>query len=165
MYSCSYKLQFSYGAVTLTQMAFLLARAAQVYLVFGARLIQTLLRTALGPLIIFVCADTECDDSGSKGSILAAFSLGYLSTQIVGGMLGDRFGTKPVTCCGSTIAVQHTGSQVITAGAVLAGLATAGTALAQNTSTIWAAQVAMGMAQGPLFPSSVAHLSRWLVRG
>ena len=55
-------------------------------------------------------------------------------------------------------------SQVIMAGTILAGVATAGTATAETTSGIWAAQVAMGIAQGPLFPSSVAHLSCWLVR-
>ena len=76
---------------------------------------------------------------------LSAFSLGYVTTQLAGGVLGDRIGTKAV----------------ITLTTILAGLLTLAGGSTDSVSALWWTQVLMGAAQGPLFPTSIAYLTRW----
>ena len=82
-----------------------LARTVQLALLFGSRLFQTVMRTALSPIVGFVCedADLQCGPL-SKGSLLSAFSLGYITTQLAGGYLGDRIGTKAVILISTVLA-------------------------------------------------------------
>ena len=117
-----------------------LARTVQLALLFGSRLFQTVMRTALSPIVGFVCedADLQCGPL-SKGSLLSAFSLGYITTQLAGGYLGDRIGTKAV----------------ILISTVLPGLLTIASSFSASVSMLWWTQVLMGAAQGPLFPTSI----------
>ena len=55
------------------------ARRTQVYLLFGSRLVQTIVRMAMGPLVVYVCEEMQCDVS-TKGTLLSAYSLGYLTS-------------------------------------------------------------------------------------
>ena len=122
----------------------------QVYLLFGCRLFQTLGRMAMGPLLVFVCAsDGYTCTARDKGALLGAFSLGYVSTQIVGGVLADRLGPRLVIS--GAILIAGVACFATPDGGRLGGL-----------SGLWAITVALGLAQGPLFPTSIAYLARWL---
>lgn len=122
-------------------------RHTQLILLFLARLIQSMMRMCMGPLVVYVCEDEfmVCDAS-SKGSLLSAFSLGYLMTQIPGGYVSDLVGPRVV----------------VAACALLAGGLTYAGGSATTINRLWLLQVVMGMAQGPLFPTSISHLARWL---
>ena len=63
--------------------AVVLARHVQLILLFGSRLVQSVMRMTMGPLVVFICEDTimDCTPS-SKGALLSAFSLGYITTQV-----------------------------------------------------------------------------------
>jgi predicted MFS family arabinose efflux permease len=119
-------------------------RKVQVWLLFSLRMVQTIMRTALAPLIVFICDDLEC--TGSKGVMLSAFSLGYVSTQVIGGVLADKCDQK----------------MVIFVGTFLAGVMTICAGQAHQVDTIWRETVIMGMCQGPLFPTSVALIAKWV---
>eukprot|EP00927_Polykrikos_kofoidii_P036237 TRINITY_DN30603_c0_g2_i1.p1 TRINITY_DN30603_c0_g2~~TRINITY_DN30603_c0_g2_i1.p1 ORF type:complete len:443 (+),score=51.52 TRINITY_DN30603_c0_g2_i1:136-1464(+) len=128
------------GAMTVWQL--------QVWLLFGIRMVQTVLRMAMGPLIVYVCEEVECSVS-DKGTMLSAFSLGYLSTQIIGGTVADRMSPRNLISVSMFLASSVT---VLTPeGNAVAGL-----------SGIWIVTVVMGIAQGPLFPASMSYLAKWL---
>lgn len=67
-------------------------------------------------------------------------------SQIAGGALADRIGPK----------------RVILWASVLGGLCTMASASAGSIEALYAAQVLLGVSQGPLYPTSVAFLSPWL---
>ena len=94
-----------------------------------------------------VCEDEHMQcSSTTKGSLLSAFSLGYILTQVAGGTLADRLG--PVT--------------VIFLAMLLGAVFTILSGLAPSVAFLWLSHVMMGASQGPLFPTSVAFLARWL---
>lgn len=123
-----------------------------MWLQFGCRLVQTILRMALGPLLVSICDPSSGGFSCSardKGNLLSGFSLGYLSTQVLGGIAADRYGPRNLT----SLAL------------VVAGTTMSLTPLAAQwwgVDGLWLASVCLGLSQGPLFPTSIAHLSRWL---
>ena len=47
----------------------------QLYLLFGSRFVQSIMRLAMGPLVVYVCGDMACDAS-SRGQLLSSYSLG-----------------------------------------------------------------------------------------
>ena len=123
------------------------ARHVQVGLLFGCRLVQTMMRLALGPIIIYVCEDEDMACTATtRASLLSAFSLGYVWTQVAGGALADVIGP----------------SNVILLAMILAALCTFASGAAPTVGVLWLAQVITGAAQGPLFPTSVSYMSRWL---
>ena len=123
------------------------ARHVQVGLLFGCRLVQTMMRLALGPSIIYVCEDEDMACTATtRASLLSAFSLGYVWTQVAGGALADVIGP----------------SNVILLAMILAALCTFASGAAPTVGVLWLAQVITGAAQGPLFPTSVSYMSRWL---
>eukprot|EP00947_MAST-08B_sp_MAST-8B-sp1_P004613 g4613.t1 len=104
----------------------------------------------MGPLLVFVCAsDGYTCTARDKGALLGAFSLGYVSTQIVGGVLADRLGPRLVIS--GAILIAGVACFATPDGGRLGGL-----------SGLWTITVALGLAQGPLFPTSIAYLARWL---
>jgi sugar phosphate permease len=121
------------------------ARHLQLALLFCSRLVQTMMRMAIGPLLTYLCQDLTCDAT-TKGSLLSAFSLGYITTQVAGGALADHIGPR----------------NTILLATVLAGCFTLASGSAQSVSQLWLLQVVMGAAQGPLFPTSIAYLGRWM---
>ena len=52
----------------------------QLWLLFGCRLVQTVMRLAMGPLLVYICKDFECSAT-DKGGLLSAFSLGWCLTD------------------------------------------------------------------------------------
>ncbi|KAH8060232.1 hypothetical protein JL722_5198 [Aureococcus anophagefferens] len=123
------------------------ALAAAAAALDGAAFLDSVMRMAMGPLVVYVCGDLECGPE-ARGSLLSAFALGYLVTQIPGGYASDLLGSRAV----------------VAGAVVVAGLLTFLGGGAADARELWYLQVAMGAAQGPLFPTSVAHLARWLPR-
>ena len=113
----------------------------QLYLLFGSRFVQSIMRLAMGPLVVYVCGDMACDAS-SRGQLLSSYSLGYLSSQIAGGALADRIGPRLVILCASA----------------LGGACTLASASARSVRALCLAQVLLGVSQGPLYPTSIAYL-------
>mmetsp|Transcript_70724 Transcript_70724/g.218724 ORF Transcript_70724/g.218724 Transcript_70724/m.218724 type:complete len:480 (+) Transcript_70724:93-1532(+) len=124
------------------------ARDLIVLLVFGCRFVQTLLRMAMGALVVYICEEYACAAS-AKGWILSAHAFGYCTTQVIGGVWADRAG----------------GRGVAAVALALAGAALAVTPLAAAAMGLWgiaATQVVMGAAMGPLFPATMQVLAKWL---
>jgi len=121
------------------------ARSVQLYLLFASRLVQSILRMAMGPLVVYVC-DEMAGKASDKALLLSAFPLGYLSTQIAGGVLGDKIGSKAV----------------ILLATLLASAFTFASGVVSSVRGLWLMQLLMGASQGPLFPTSIAYLAPWL---
>ena len=124
----------------------------QVWLLFGVRFVQTIQRMAMGPLLVFICSSDELGPctATQKGSLLAAFSLGYVSTQVLGGIVADAVGPRIVICF------------AILCGSVACFATPEATVMFGGIRGLWAVTVVMGAAQGPLFPTSIAYLAGWL---
>ncbi|CAK0837666.1 unnamed protein product [Prorocentrum cordatum] len=128
--------------------ACLTARHWIVALVFCSRVGQTVLRMAMGALIIPFCEEIRCE-AWEKGWLLSAHAAGYCSTQILGGWMADRLGGKRVMSWALGLSS-------------LAVLATPAAASAFGPRGVIACEVVMGAAMGPTFPSSMQLLARWL---
>jgi MFS family permease len=87
-------------------------------------------------------------DKTAQGTVMSAFFIGYLLTQIVGGWLADRFGGKPV----------------LAGGVVIWSLFTALTppAAAGGFAALLVARIGMGVGEGVSFPSIYSLFSRWV---
>eukprot|EP00930_Biecheleria_cincta_P024637 TRINITY_DN17620_c0_g1_i1.p1 TRINITY_DN17620_c0_g1~~TRINITY_DN17620_c0_g1_i1.p1 ORF type:complete len:464 (+),score=58.91 TRINITY_DN17620_c0_g1_i1:45-1394(+) len=118
----------------------------QILLLFASRLVQTTMRMAMGPLLFYVCEDLHCA-TADLGQLLSAFSLGYVATQVLGGALADKVGPKVV----------------ITLTSLSAGVFLMESGRADSVAQLWRTQAFMGACQGPLFPTSIAYLSPWLL--
>ena len=123
----------------------------QVWLLFGCRMVQTIVRMTISPLLIYICDEFECS-AQRKGGLLSAYSLGYFCTQILGGLAADVVGPRAVM----TVAL---------VASALATLATPEASAALGLSGVYATALLAGAAHGPLFPASVAYLARWLPSG
>jgi MFS family permease len=85
-------------------------------------------------------------DAAALAKLLSSFSLGYTSTQIAGGLLTDKIGSK-----------------IVGFAAVLgAGLMAGGVYWQDDIAMISALTLVMGICQGPLFPASMNHLGKWI---
>lgn len=123
-------------------------RTLIILLVFGCRLVQTILRMAMGALVIYICESYTCD-AAWKGYLLSAHAFGYCTTQIIGGQIADRIG----------------GQRVVYVSMLVSGIALASTSIAAarlGLVGIAITQVIMGIATGPLFPASTQLLARKL---
>mmetsp|Transcript_123785 Transcript_123785/g.358047 ORF Transcript_123785/g.358047 Transcript_123785/m.358047 type:complete len:493 (-) Transcript_123785:141-1619(-) len=126
------------------------ARAVQCYLLLGARLFQQSMRNALAPLLVFMAAELQIGTT-EKGALLSAIAAGYLFTQVPGGALADKLGSRNVI------------SACLALSAVCC-LAIPDSFDAFGIAGLWVTMAAMGAVQGPLFPTSTVFLSRWMPR-
>lgn len=123
-------------------------RHLMVLLVFGCRFVQTVMRMAVGALVVYICEGHSCS-TAAKGWILSAHAFGYCTTQILGGVMAGQVG----------------GCYVTGVALALAGLALAVTPIAVAMLGLWGivvTQIAMGVAMGPLFPATMQVLTNWL---
>ena len=126
------------------------ARTVMCYLLCGTRLFQQSMRNTLTNVLIYMSEDMEIS-TADKGSMLAAIATGYFFTQVPGGALADRLGSKNVM----TLALALSAVCCIL-------VPTAGDWF--GLSGMWAVMVVMGAVQGPMFPTSSVFLSRWMPR-
>lgn len=83
---------------------------------------------------------------GSLGLILGAFGIGYLVTTFLGGIWTDRYGAH----------------RTLLGAALLWSLAVGATGLATGFAVLFAARVALGVAEGPNFPVLNRVVADWL---
>jgi len=83
-----------------------------------------------------------------SGFVMSSFFIGYLITQVPGGVLAGRFG----------------GKHVLAGGVILWSLFTALTPIAAYTgfAALIATRIVMGMGEGVTFPSIYALFARWV---
>jgi len=80
------------------------------------------------------------------GLAFSAFAYPYAFFQIAGGWLGDRFGPRvTLTLCGA-----------------LVGLATIWSGFVGGLAALFMARLALGIGEGPAFPTATRALSNWL---
>eukprot|EP00747_Dinoflagellata_sp_TGD_P195410 gnl/TRDRNA2_/TRDRNA2_64043_c0_seq1.p1 gnl/TRDRNA2_/TRDRNA2_64043_c0~~gnl/TRDRNA2_/TRDRNA2_64043_c0_seq1.p1 ORF type:complete len:485 (+),score=91.75 gnl/TRDRNA2_/TRDRNA2_64043_c0_seq1:77-1531(+) len=121
-------------------------RRSILYLMVGVRLMAGLDRMAWAYLIVAMSAEFKWSDQ-QQGDVKASFAGGYLLLQIIGGIIGDKYGNKMFqTWC-------------------LVGL-TVGMAVGPFAAAISAEHVGwvyflMGLLAGPQHPTSTAHQKRW----
>lgn len=80
------------------------------------------------------------------GLALSAFALPYAFFQIIGGLIGDRFGPR----------------RVLGIVGLLWAVATAATGLATSLGTLVAARLGLGFGEGASFPTATSAMCRWM---
>ena len=80
------------------------------------------------------------------GLALSAFAVPYAFFQIVGGLVGDRFGPR----------------KVLGIVGLLWALATAATGLAVGMTSLIAARLGLGFGEGASFPTATTAMSKWM---
>lgn len=80
------------------------------------------------------------------GIAFSAFAYPYAFFQIAGGWLGDRIGPRIA----------------LSACALLVGLSTIATGLAGGLASLFLARLALGIGEGPAFPTATRALANWL---
>jgi len=116
-----------------------------VALLFAITVIDYVDRSA----IAFAVPDIERElglSATTMGMVLGAFGLGYAATTLLGGLAVDRFGAK----------------SVLAGTVVFWGLAIGATGLATGFAMLYAARIALGLAEGPSFPAVTVAVRRWL---
>jgi len=114
-------------------------------LLFAILVVNYIDRTAISFAIHEIAAQYHLDHR-HVGLILGAFGGGYFVTTLVGGMAADRFGAR----------------RVIIGSVVVWALAMFGTGFAVGFVTLYAARVALGLAEGPSFPTLNRSVGSWL---
>jgi ACS family sodium-dependent inorganic phosphate cotransporter len=99
-------------------------------------------------LAIIAMKDEFGWDKTTQGWVMSSFFIGYLTTQILGGWLADRYGGKPVLAGGVLLWSAFT---ALTPPAAFGGFA-----------ALLVARIGMGMGEGVSFPSIYALFSRWV---
>mmetsp|Transcript_16112 Transcript_16112/g.52437 ORF Transcript_16112/g.52437 Transcript_16112/m.52437 type:complete len:576 (+) Transcript_16112:87-1814(+) len=126
----------------------LAARWEMCWLLFLSRGVCQANRVLLGAVMPYLSAEMRLS-SQEKGSILAAFSTGYMLTQVIGGTASDAFGGKLLVLFAIT---------VMSLGSLAAGplLGRGGLEL------FWCCYFVMGLAEGPSYPTTGSMLSKWI---
>ena len=114
---------------------------------FGAVFICYMDRVNISVAIIPMAKDLGWDPA-TQGTVLSAFFVGYLATQVLGGRLADRFGGKVVLGIGVLSWSLFT---LVTPFAALGGF-----------TALLFARVGMGVGEGVTFPSIYSLFGRWL---
>lgn len=87
-------------------------------------------------------------DKGIMGLVMSLFGVGYLLTQIPGGVLADKFGGKKILAIGSFIW----------------SLTTILTPFAKTPIVMYFVRFVLGLAEGVNFPTATSVLAKWLPR-
>mmetsp|Transcript_24282 Transcript_24282/g.74936 ORF Transcript_24282/g.74936 Transcript_24282/m.74936 type:complete len:532 (+) Transcript_24282:64-1659(+) len=124
------------------------ARWEMCWLLFLTRGVCQANRVLLGALMPYLSEEVRMS-SQEKGSILAAFSTGYMLTQVIGGAASDAFGGKILT----SIAI----TSMSLGSLVAAPLLKAG-----GLHLFWFCYFFMGLAEGPSYPTTGSIMSKWV---
>lgn len=119
----------------------------QCYLLLGTRMVVQGVRLAWVPLLVYISSELKMGTL-ETGSVMSSFSLGYLSTQVVGGMLADRYGGKPV---------QELTLLIMSLGMLMAPH----TADLYGSSGLWIIYFLMGLFAGPQHPAYNSMVAAW----
>lgn len=122
-------------------------RFTLVLLSFGAVFICYMDRVNISVAIIPMAQELGWDPA-KQGTVLSAFFVGYLATQILGGRLADRFGGKVVLGIGVLSWSLFT---LVTPFAAFGGF-----------TALLFARIGMGVGEGVTFPSIYSLFGRWL---
>lgn len=122
-------------------------RMFQCYLLLGTRVVVQGIRLSWVPLLVYIAEDLKMGTI-EQGAVLSAFSLGYLMTQVVGGVAADRYGGKPVQSL--TLAVMTVNMILAPEIARLFGW-----------QGLWLAYFLMGFFAGPQHPAYNAMAAAW----
>lgn len=87
-------------------------------------------------------------DIGIMGVAMSMFGVGYMITQVPGGMIADKYG----------------GRGILGIGSVLWSLCTLLTPFALTPASMYCARTALGLAEGVSFPAETSVLAQWLPR-
>lgn len=132
----------------------------------GPSVIKTLMSRVRGKILLLLCAmyfityidrvaiSTAApfikDDLGLSntelGLALSAFAIPYAFFQIVGGLIGDRFGPR----------------KVLGIVGVLWALATAATGMATGIISLVIARLGLGFGEGASFPTATTAMAKWM---
>jgi MFS family permease len=122
-------------------------RYTLVGLGFAATFICYIDRVNISVAIIPMAADLGWNAT-TQGTVLSAFFVGYLLTQVVGGRLADRFGGKIVLAGGVLLWSLFT---ILTPPAAAIGFA-----------VLLIARIGMGLGEGVNFPAIYTLHARWI---
>eukprot|EP00930_Biecheleria_cincta_P044889 TRINITY_DN30927_c0_g1_i1.p1 TRINITY_DN30927_c0_g1~~TRINITY_DN30927_c0_g1_i1.p1 ORF type:complete len:498 (+),score=94.51 TRINITY_DN30927_c0_g1_i1:54-1496(+) len=117
------------------------------YLLFGCRLVCQVNRILLGSLLPEIRKEVSLSES-QAGQLLSAFASGYMLTQILGGWLADKLGGKWIL--------------QLAICAVSLGSLVAPFAIDIGFWPGYITYFAMGLMEGPSFPTSGSMLSKWI---
>ena len=118
------------------------------WLLFLARSVCQGNRVLLGALLPFIVAEVAMPND-EKGRVLAAFSGGYMLTQVAGGAASDRVGGKALIL----VAIVAMAGGTLAAPRLMDAAGPAGFA---------ACYFFMGVCEGPSFPTTGSMLARWI---
>lgn len=126
-------------------------RTVQVLMFSIYRLFLAVARLSCGPLLVILSAESpEKYTLTLKGEILSAFSLGYLLTQIPGGVLAGKYGAKPF----ATAALGISGACMVLMPWV--------SGMERGVKLLWCCEFIMGISQGPSFPLNAVWIGKWV---
>jgi len=116
-------------------------------MLLGTRVMVQCLRLVWVPMLVYISEELKMSTLAT-GSVMSSFSLGYLSTQIAGGIMADRYGGKPVQTM--TMAIM-----------VLAMMTAPHVADIAGASGLWVIYFHMGLFAGPQHPAYNAMVAAW----
>ena len=108
-------------------------------MLLGTRVMVQCLRLVWVPMLVYISEELKMSTLAT-GSVMSSFSLGYLSTQIAGGIMADRYGGKPVQTM--TMAIMVVAMMTAPHLADIAG-----------ASGLWVIYFHMGLFAGPQHPA------------
>ncbi|CAG8574357.1 12811_t:CDS:2 [Funneliformis mosseae] len=104
-------------------------------------------RSNIAVAIVYMAMDFGWS-STTQGLVLSAFFVGYLTTQILGGALADKFGGKPVLAIAAATRVLFT---LLTPKASEFGL-----------NPLIICRICVGIGEGALFPGVQSLIAKWI---
>ena len=124
------------------------ARWVQIWLLFLARICCAVTRLALAPLMLNIAKDSPYT-AVERGSVLGAFTAGYTITQLLGGYIDKKVGTRTYVV-------------VMLLTNAIVGFVTP-MAIVHSFSAFWCIIFISGFFQGPIFSLCNIMCGRWIL--
>lgn len=120
-------------------------RGKVLLLLCGMYFITYLDRVSISTAAPFMKADLHLSNT-ELGLALSAFAVPYAFFQIIGGLIGDRFGPR----------------KVLGVVGLLWALATAATGMATGLGSLVVARLGLGFGEGASFPTATSAMAKWM---